>query len=155
MNIKYCFIGLIVFLGACNDYRSKYEGQYNLVHNLLIAFSNNDSVKVKRMLGVRLNSLNSDDHMLNFEVNKAYELIKLFGIPGENKYLVKEYDPKDPKLADITIPIFKGKSGSLREATIDVFFVKYLPKNKIMYFKVNTDYEPGFIQAPDSIEKRK
>src|SRR4051794_19834635 len=125
MNIKYCFIGLIAFLSACNDYRSKYEGQYNLEHDLLIAFSNNDSVKVKRMLGVRLNGLNSNDHMLNFEVNKAYELIKSFGIPDENKYLVKEYGPKDPNLADITIPIFKGKSGALHEAAIDVFFVKY------------------------------
>jgi hypothetical protein len=98
------------------------------------------------MMGVRLEDIGSDDWTLIWNVDRANKLLKEYGIPDETKFLLKEYEKRNPQLLDVTVPILKDGKGSLKDAKMIISFVKYIPPSKILNFSISTTYEPTPIE---------
>jgi hypothetical protein len=151
------FSTLLVFICLvtvfCNNPSTKYHEQIKVVKTLLVNCLNNDTSAVKNMIGVRLEEIGSDNETLIWNVRRANKLLKEYGIPDENKFLLKEYGEKNPELLDVTVPILKDGKGRLKDAKITISFVKYVPPNKILNFDIITAYEPIPTTAPvDSLD---
>lgn len=147
LGIVAVFIYLITL--GCNNSSDKYHQQIEMVKTLLINCSKNDTSAVKKMIGVRLEDIGSDNETLIWNIEKANKLLKEYGIPDESKFLLKEYEEKNPELLDVTVPILKGGKGKLQDAKMTISFVKYLPPSKILDFDVSTTYEPTPIEPTE------
>ena len=49
------------------------------------------------MMGVPLEEIGTNSEILNGEVKRAHNLIKQFGMPNEDKFVLKEYSEKNPQ----------------------------------------------------------
>jgi hypothetical protein len=144
------FAGVIQL--SCNDKFDRYSKQFEVVNKLLNSFLKNDTSAVGHMMGVPLENIGTNFEIINSEVMKAGDLLREYGMPDKDKYILKEYPDKSPELVDILVPVVaKGNGkGRLIEAGITFSFVKYIPSNKIIIFHVNTKYKPTIIRAPES-----
>lgn len=136
----------------CNNPSAKYHQQIEVVKTLLINCMKNDTSAVKNMMGVHLEDIGSDNETLIWNVSRANKLLKEYGMPDENKFLLKEYEEKNPELLDVTVPILKEGKGRLKDAKITIAFVKWIPSDKIINFHVNTTYEPTKTEAAPKSE---
>jgi hypothetical protein len=153
MKKIHLLVWYISILVACNIQKSKYPGQYKVLNDVLVAMSLNDSAKVKRMIGARLNDVGLDDEKVNQKVSFMKKTIDLCGIPNEKTFVLTEFEKSDPRLVDILVQFMNPQKTSLRKATLTVHFVKYLPQNKILSFEVEGEYdESNAILPVDSIK---
>ena len=127
---------------SCNSSSNKYRQQIEVVKKLLINCSKNDTSAVKNMIGVHLEEIGSNNETLIWNIGKANKLLKEYGIPDESKFILKEYEEKNPELLDVTVPILTEGKGRLKDAKITISFVKWVPPAKILNFNITTTYEP-------------
>src|SRR5262249_14733844 len=83
-----------------------------------------------------------DKETRDFQVNKAYGLIKKFGLPAKDKWIIK-YDPQNNfERLVITIPIFKGHDASLNllQADIVIRFPPPQVSDKIYSYDIADKY---------------
>jgi hypothetical protein len=131
----------IILLISCQDKNYKYQKQIAVAKKLLSSFSKNDTLSVQSMMGVPLEEIGTNSEILNGEVKRGYNLIKQFGIPSEDKFVLKEYSEKNPELLDIVVPFDKKGKSKVKDASITIKFVKYLPPDKIIDFDIQATYE--------------
>jgi hypothetical protein len=126
---------------CCSNPSAKYHEQTEIVKELLVNCSKNDTSAVKNMIGVKLEDVGLDNETLIWNVNRANKLLKEYGMPSENNFILKEYEERNPQLLDVTVPILKNGKGKLKDAEMTISFVKYLPPTKILDFSIKTTYE--------------
>lgn len=148
---------LIIYVTAviqmsCSNQYNRFSKQLEVVDNLLISFSKNDSLAVSHMMGVPLEQIGTNRGIVNSEVVKAGDLLREYGVPEKDKFILKEYPDKSPELVDVLVPVvgMGNGNGKLIKADIIFSFVKYIPNDKIIIFHVNTKYKPTLIKAPES-----
>lgn len=81
---------------------------------------------------------------LNCLVNEASKLIRQFGLPAEDKWIIKHDPGNNFERLVIIIPLFKGHdtASGLKEANILLTFPPAEISDKIYQYEVNTEYDP-------------
>lgn len=148
--IVFFLVAAITFFSSCQESNSKYISQFKTVDNLMKALYDYDTVKIRSLIGVNPREIGEDDYHFLYKVQAANKLLRLYGLPARESYNVKEYSTNDVNLIDVVVPIIRDSLQS-NKAEIFINFVRFLPANKVAFFRLDASNSPGTIQAPDSL----
>lgn len=137
---------------SCTNKVEVYPNETSVVEKLLAHLSKNDSVSIKNLIGVLPEEIGTSSEIINYNINKAYEIIKTNGIPDKKSFIFKTYPSNDYRLLDVIVPLKVGQTKGLRKAEINISFVKYLPVGKILDFDFTTDYEVNMIDSANVVK---
>ena len=101
-------------------------------------------------LAYRSITVNRDESIWTFYVNRAYALIKKFSIPPKEKWVIKHDTKNDFDRLLITIPLFSGYDATehLRKASIILAFPPPEISDKLYRFEVEEQHDPTPTIAP-------
>ena len=128
MKTIFSLLFLSLFFLNCFSQKNKYQTQYFVVSTFLNNVKNNDTLSIKKMIGLKLTDFGKNDEILHFEIENLHKLIKAYGVPDEKSYKITEFSATDARLINILIPI--------GEDSLEISFVKYLPINKISSYYI-------------------
>jgi hypothetical protein len=131
--MKICFfISVLLFIvfSSCQS-QNKYSAQLATADTLVHALYAYDTSKVNSMIGVDPEDIGEGKEGYDFKLKAAKRMLQENGLPKDGDVGIKEYPQNSADLIDV-ITTFK-KSGQ----SITIRFVKFLPANKIAFFRLD------------------
>ncbi|RZK01547.1 MAG: hypothetical protein EOO43_24360, partial [Flavobacterium sp.] len=102
------FLSVLTTLFSCFDKDSYIKSRLETSEKFINCLRTNKPDKILDFTYNELNTNISDKEMRDDYVNKAYKLIRKFGLPSQKKWIVK-YNRQDKfKRLIISVPLFKG-----------------------------------------------
>jgi hypothetical protein len=151
---------ILIWLISCKGQDPFVRDRLKIAHKFLDCLKNNTPDKILSYAYPEVDNKINDKEARDFYVGKAYEFIKKFGLPSEDKWIIK-YDPKNNfERLLITIPIFKGYDSTfnLLKANIVIYFPPPQISDKIYRYDIEDEYDmeketPTL--APESVDTTK
>ena len=137
-----CIFAVMIIL-SCKQKNRFVETRLQDVDLFLECMSNNTPDKILEITDTTSSLMINDKEFRDFYVAKAYKLIKRFGLPTRNKWIIR-YDPKNNfERLSVTIPLFKGYDSILNlvQAEIVVAFPPPQIGNKIYKYEINEEFD--------------
>ena len=137
-----CIFAVAIIL-SCEQKNSFVETRLQDVKLFLECLSTNTPDKILEITDTTACFMINDKEFRDFYVAKAYKLIKRFGLPPRNTWIIK-YDPKNNfERLSVTIPLFKGYDSILNlvQAEILVAFPPPQIGNKIYKYEIHEEFD--------------
>ena len=134
---------ILTFTTSCKGQNSFVEKRLKTADKFVECLSNNTPDKILKYTYPDVDDKIADKESRNFHVNRAYKLIKTFGLPSKDKWIIK-YDPQNNfERLLITIPIFKGydSTSNLLQADIVMAFPPPQISDKIYKYEIQGKYD--------------
>lgn len=141
-----CFVLTFSVCSCKSQYNGKKARTITVCH-FLECLKQGNNVCVNEMFGLELKVMGKDTEMVEFDVKKASEILKKYGVPGEESFSYDK-DPGKPNeffYINIPIAIKEDPRDKIISATIRVAFLHRVGDDKIAGYEINTDYEKTMI----------
>jgi hypothetical protein len=151
------FLLVLTMLTSCKGQDSFVETRLKTADKFVECLKNNASDKILDYSYPDVDHKISNKESRDFYVNKAFKFIKKFGLPKQDKWIIK-YDPQNNfERLVITIPLFKGYDTvfNLLRADIVLTFPPPQISDKIYTYNIDDDYKMKPLIAPPLIDTTK
>lgn len=143
MKNIYNLLFILAVLFSCKGQDSFVDSRLNTASRFMECLENNTPDKILDYTYHEVDDKIENKESRDFYINKANKFIKKFGLPSQDKWIIK-YDPKNNfERLLITIPIFKGYDSTLNLLQADIVLVFPPPQisDKICHYEIKDKYD--------------
>jgi hypothetical protein len=133
-NLLYLLFSAFIF--GCQE-NKQYYNQISATDSLIKALYNGDTLQVTNRIGINPEEIGEDAVLSKVRLIGAMRFLKENGLPEKSLFEIKEYPKKSMDLIDVIVPVHNQNNHDY-QGKIIVRFVKFLPSNKIAFFRVDS-----------------
>lgn len=138
----------IILLGLSCQSQNQEDFKINTTYKFLTFIENRNDDSVRALLGFALKDIGKNNELFEFDMAKASDIIKQYGIPERSKFSFEKDTANFMKYTyvNVPIPVKVSPKNKLLKATIRLIFLDELGDNKIANYEIETEYRKSIIQ---------